>query len=744
MTGKPWLDWALLAVSLFNALILLWLGLTVFLNAERRSWGIWLSTVGLLLGAVFFISHTAVLGSGLRLVLPDLDIWWRLGWIQAFVQPFLWYLAVLWYSGYWDRPPDRLPQGSGVRRRQRYGLVLLSLGGLALAGWLVLSNLSPSLGDLAESPAGIPAAALAFTLYTTLCMGLSIDALRHPHGSARLMGELARQRARRWLIATSLVLLGVGLLVGWALVWIATSSADSAATSAGQAVFSPSWLVTLGWFDLLIAGLIAVSILLLGQAVVAYEVFTGQTLPRRGLAQSWRRAVILVAAFSMLASAGLALGLRPVYSLLLSVMMMVAFLALLGWQAFAERQRLIANLRPFAASQGIIDSLMQADALPAPGAEMEAPFQALCANLLETRRAGLFPYGALALLAGPPVFYPPTSPFSPPELGQIAARLGSASPVGLELPPGEANGLVFAVPLMHAAELSGVILLGEKQSGSPYTQEEIEIAQATGERLIDARASAEMARRLIALQRQHLAAGQVADRRARRALHDEILPLVHAVMLNLAGEEAAHKENSAALDLLQEIHRGLASLLQTMPAALPPALAVEAGGLIGALQRTLSDELEGAFDAVEWQIDPQAEALARSLPPVISEVVYSAAREGIRNAARHGRGGDSQYRLCLRVVLQSSEQGGLRLVLEDNGVGLDSRSAGGIEPAGGAFDDDRTGSGHGLALHSTLMAVIGGSLTLSSPPGQRTCLRLEMPREVFTHLVSPGEQQPDQ
>ena len=256
-----------------------------------------------------------------------------------------------------------------------------------------------------------------------------MDALRHPYSSARLMGEVARLRARRWLIATSLVLLAVSLLVGWALIWIAGSAAASAANSARQDIFSPHWMITVSGFDLLIAGLIAVSMLLLGQAVVAYEVFTGQTLPRRGLAQSWRRAVILAAAFSGLASAGLALELHPVYPLLLSAVMMIAFLALLGWHAFAERQRLIENLRPFAASPGIIDNLLKEGAPQAGGHEAEmdapkaAPFQALCANVLETRRAGLFPYGPLALLAGAPSFYPPASPFSPPDLDQLAARL---------------------------------------------------------------------------------------------------------------------------------------------------------------------------------------------------------------------------------------------------------------------------------------------------------------------------------
>jgi signal transduction histidine kinase len=734
VTGKPWLDWALLAVSLFNTLLLLWLGLTVFLNAERRTWGIWLTCAGLLLGTLLFISHTALLGGSVSLVVPDLDIWWRLGWVAALALPYSWYLAILWYAGFWDRPQGRVHRR--LYHRQRYWLALTTACGLALIGLLLFEEPLPSLRVLASQPldslpaAGTPILPLAYLLYILLCMGLSIDALRHPDASGRLMGELARRRARRWLTATSLVLLGVGVLVSWAMVWIESH--------AWLGFFSKDFLLAVGWFDLLIAGLIALSVLLLGQAVVSYEVFTGRTLPRRGLAQTWRRAVILVTGFSILASAGLALGLRPVYTLLLSTLMLIAFLALLGWRAFAERQRLIETLRPFAASQGIVDSLLKESASSGDDGEMEAPFQVLCASVLETRRAGLFPYGQMAPLAGAPSFYPPNSPFSPPDLDRIAAGLHSPGEIGLELQPGEPDGMVFAVPLWRQVGLSGVILLGEKQSGSSYTQEEIEIAQATGERLIDARASAEMARRLIALQRQHLVAGQVADRRTRRLLHDEVLPLVHAVMLNLAGGEAAQSQNGVAVDLLQEIHRQLANLLRAMPAATAPG--VEGYGLIGALQRTVNDELEGAFDEVEWQIDPGAEALTRSLPPVIVEVVYAAAREGIRNAARHGRGEDSQYRLCLKIALQSSEQGGLRLRLEDNGVGLEDRYAASAARLGGAFEVDginSAGSGQGLALHSTLMAVIGGSLALRSQPGQRTCLTLELPQEALSSAASP-------
>ena len=66
MTGAFYLDWAVVAVSLANATLLTWLGLTVLLNAERRTWGIWLAGCGLLMGGAFFFSHSAILGHGLE------------------------------------------------------------------------------------------------------------------------------------------------------------------------------------------------------------------------------------------------------------------------------------------------------------------------------------------------------------------------------------------------------------------------------------------------------------------------------------------------------------------------------------------------------------------------------------------------------------------------------------------------------------------------------------------------------
>src|SRR5436190_23900016 len=90
MSGIFLLDWAAQAVSLFNASLLLWLGLTIALNAERPqtgqvgkraagAWGSALMAASLLVGSLFFVSHSALLTYDLNTVSQGLNFWWHLG-----------------------------------------------------------------------------------------------------------------------------------------------------------------------------------------------------------------------------------------------------------------------------------------------------------------------------------------------------------------------------------------------------------------------------------------------------------------------------------------------------------------------------------------------------------------------------------------------------------------------------------------------------------------------------------------
>jgi signal transduction histidine kinase len=695
MTGEFLLDWTILALSLFNTILLLWLGVTVLLNADRRSWGIALAGSGLLVAGTFFLVHSAIIGLGLSNLSEEMDWWWHLGWLPIILSAFAWYGVILWYAGFWENE-------SSLRRRQRIWLPLAALLALALVVLLYPGKLLPtysqvmSLNFSDRSNVGGPLLlVLIYSLYNVMCIGLALDALLRPGPSARVMGHLARRRARPWLVGASILLLGVSLLVALLVAELVMTTGSST---------SPILLIA--WFDLLIAALIAVTVIMIGKAVVAYEIFTRKILPRRGLFRQWRSAVILAAGYSTVLAWSLTVPLRPIYALLLATLMLTIFFALFGARSFVEREHYVNQLRPLLNSRGIYDQLFTPATPIEP--DVRAPFHALCESVLDARVVYLHALGPMSALVGQPLAYPddaapPTSPF---------AEITPHSPQTLCLPldPERYAGAIWAVPLWSERGLIGVLLLGEKRDDSLYTQEEIEIARATGERLLDTRASVELARRLIALQRQRMAESQVLDRRTRRVLHDDILPRVHAAMLNLSSGAG-----SDPIAILAEIHRELADLLRDMPSAGAPQ--VERLGLIGAVRGLLDDELRDAFDQVTWEIEPEAEQHAHTLPSLPAQVLFYATREAIRNAARYGRQGDASR--ALHLCIGFGWRRGLVTCVEDDGVGLTNASHG------------EGNSGLGLALHSTLMAVVGGSLTVESVPGARTRVTLSLPEGIW-------------
>jgi signal transduction histidine kinase len=703
MTGYFFLDWLILAVSLFNTILLLWLGLTILLSAERRTWGLWLTGGSLLLGAGFFISHSAILGRS-PFIGAGMDFWWHVGWAPVIALPFAWYAVTLWYAGFWDDARTALHQ------RHRPLLLATALFTTSLVGLLLFANPLPTFTRVAEidlstplSVGGVPLLIIAYPIYILLCISLSLEALLRPGPTARVMGDLARRRARPWLVATALTLLAVSLLVAWVMLWITLNVRQRTLMN-----LLTDKAFTVGWFDLVIATLIASATLMIGRAVVSYEVFTGKTLPRGGFRRYWRSAVILAAGYSVVVGWSLTLQLRPIYSLLLTALLMTVFYALFSWRSYAERDRYMRQLRPFVASQGLYDRLLTRSTSEV---DVGTPFRALCREVLGTRLAYLAPLGPSAPLVDPALAFPEDASAALPSLTGLAAQFDSPQTMCIPLDPIRYNGALWAVPLWSERGLIGALLLGGKVDGGLYTQEEIEIARATGERLIDTQASAEMARRLMTLQRQRLAESQVLDRRARRVLHDDVLPQLHAALLQVS-REPIHAD---AIPLLAEVHRQISDLLREMPPVTTPEVARL--GLIGALRRMVDDELRQAFDAVTWEVEPEAERKAQGLPPVTAEVLFYAAREAIRNAARYGRDSKANESRPLHLRVAAQWQDGLKISIEDDGVGL------------GAADQSKEG-GHGLVLHSTMLAVVGGFLALESRPDAFTRVSLILPAGV--------------
>jgi len=223
------------------------------------------------------------------------------------------------------------------------------------------------------------------------------------------------------------------------------------------------------------------------------------------------------------------------------------------------------------------------------------------------------------------------------------------------------------------------------------------------------------------LQRQRVAETQLLDQRARRVLHDDVLPQLHAAMLVIAtlnevkGKQSPNRDLEIAssrnpllamtIESLTTAHRQISNLLRDLPTTSAPQVARL--GLIGALQRAVDEEWRQSFDRVTWDVAPDAERAARALPSLTAETIFYAARETIRNAARHGRGEDATRALNLRIAVNAqtskvSKTSDVSIVIEDDGVGLRATNL---------AEQER---GQGLALHSAMLAVVGGTLAVEA------------------------------
>ncbi len=690
MSDTALLAWGLLTLSLLNLILLTWLGLTVLLNTDRRDGAAWIIAVALLGGAIFFLCHAVVVSRGAAGINPALFGQWPLAWAGGFLLPCAWYVVALWYAGFWKHP------GAMPRYRLHRAFLVLTCAVLIFTGLLIvatgMSLIRPyELPYLLGGPAvaGVPVVVLPYTVMIVLCVGMTLAALAEPAPSSRLMGDLARRRARPWLTAATFALFVVGLLVGGALLAFSPKLARMFSDR-----LTPELVLSMGRIDLLVLLAILAAIVLLGEGIISYELFTGRTLPRRGLRRTWHVILLLALGYSACIALALQSHVPPIYAALAATVGVTALSALSNWREHREREHTTAELRAFVAGPRLLDALL-ATPTSAP-----APFRTLCDDVLHARSAMLLPLGTCATLVTPQA-HPADLPL--PSTECVAELTAGVTPQTLCLPldPAAWSGAAWGVPLWGTAGLIGLLLLGEKHDGGLFSAEEVEIARAGSERLLDALAGAQMAQRLLQVQRARIAESRVVDGRTRRAIHDEVLPQLHAALLALsAGGDAAEVAGQ-----LSQAHRQLSDVLRAMPGV---AGDLARHGLFAAVRNVAEGEFREAFDTIRWTVPAEVEETARVLSPLTAEVLFGAAREALRNAARYGRGDNAHRPLGLAVT--ATLDNGLCLVIADDGVGV-------------AAGQSSASAGQGMLLHGTMLAIVGGAWhTDSSPAGTRITL----------------------
>jgi signal transduction histidine kinase len=169
-------------------------------------------------------------------------------------------------------------------------------------------------------------------------------------------------------------------------------------------------------------------------------------------------------------------------------------------------------------------------------------------------------------------------------------------------------------------------------------------------------------------------------------------------------------DTDGAIQEMAGIHHQLTTVMRELPSIQEPELARR--GLIEALQETIDNEFRPFFNSLSWQVDEKVLKNTNSIPPYAVDVIYHATREAVRNAAQHGRHSESDHPINLHIGI--GWVNGLVIRIQDDGIGFDPTIKNGEK------------SGQGLALHSTLMAVVGGSLAIDSMAG-KTQVILKLP-----------------
>ncbi|HEY3376644.1 MAG TPA: hypothetical protein VGL77_04035 [Armatimonadota bacterium] len=680
----------LLALFLADVALLGWLAVTVALHGERRSLMGWLIKSTMFFCIVLLVCDMQTIRSfstdhpsylaPIQAIFPGLII------------PYVWYLATLQYGA-----PEQ-------KRKWRSASFWLSA---VVAGVLVVLllganvprfvHLQPYALQWAIGPFSRAVLAI-WPLFLVLCVGLSLQVLYGITAipGSKVLGSMDDIRQVRRMLQ----LISQGILLSSLLLWAIFAWDPLTQGDGGKALLLGFAAITSG------------CVLLLGYLVIHFEIFSGHSLPRRDFRQYWRRAIALAVPLCTLMAMSVVVKTHKIQVLLLLVLSASTYFAVITSRSYAARQREFSSLRPFFRSRHLFDSLMRSSSHTGQLQEECADiFQHLCTDLLHTEVGYLIATGAFSPFVTAPLTQPRDA--TPDNIADVLPDcLPSGTPQCIPLPPHRPDHAKWAVPLWNEEQLIGVLLLGENRQNDIYTREEITLAAASSALLLDQLAGTRKARQLIDALRQKIADQQVMDLRPRRVLHDDIAN--HLILL-LRQVNSAQTDNPAFKTLVQEqlqaILGEVGDLLAAMPKGLPSEIA--SLGLVAALRLMLDDYYADEFDEVVWQVGDDAEAAARALPPVVAEVAYHAAHEAIRNAAKYARGANLRHALRLTIALQW--RNGLEVIIEDNGVGLRS------------YGEPSTGTRQGMAMHSAMMALYGGTLIPDSLPDQFTRISLFLP-----------------
>ncbi|MGA2725160.1 MAG: sensor histidine kinase [Bryobacteraceae bacterium] len=239
----------------------------------------------------------------------------------------------------------------------------------------------------------------------------------------------------------------------------------------------------------------------------------------------------------------------------------------------------------------------------------------------------------------------------------------------------------------------------------PWLPRELALLVAAGERCHEALERARMEREIRRLEAEARRAEEEERRRIGRELHDEAgqSMLLLRLQLEMIERDAPAPLRPRLAETRAIAERAVAEL-RRLVAALSPAV-LERLGLKSALRQLAARFRKTHPAGLRLRISPSCE----HLPMPTQEVIYRVAQECLQNIAKHSRA--TQVNISLGRADKS-----IRLSVADNGAGYCAETA------------RNQPMSFGLAGMRERAALLGGTLTIRTAPGEGVRITLQLPR----------------
>ncbi|WP_367897984.1 ATP-binding protein [Leptospira sp. WS58.C1] len=654
------------SVFIFLSTNLFWLGSTTGTNLEKKNAAAYFSIFTLIVSSLLF-SFSAILGqNGFSVVSSYPILYFFPGLVLLILIPFGWFVVIVWFFGF-------------LRKKGIFLFVfyILSICQLVAISILLIYNPAKTWNiSLFEYWKFVPVSfKSAYLIYIFTCVLLSLLCLFLFKISDNSLSELGRQKAVPFLKMIGFSLLGVVLLVSVLFLGEEFGLIENPILKAEK---EPEYFYG---FVLCTQALICISILVLGWALTSYEILTGRILPKISLKQEWKNSVYTAFTLSVLYFLLAKLG-------YLNAEIFIVF----SYSFFLSRFFTIQKNKRISSNQNkVLNRILSSGSV-------KRSFGYLCKDVLETTKAALVFEGKIPYISDTYIHYPENIP---PETFEFS-KLDPApeNPNIQYLDKDRFLGFVIRVKIESVLSGEAYLILGPKENGGLFAEEEIEIARITGTWLVQTLFLEETGNILEELQRKKIQEQRLSDQKTRQILHDEILPEIHSLILEISSDRSG-SFNSEHANALTGLHKRISSLLREMS---DTGLEISRIGLIPMLQKLQDSDAKDAN--LIWKIDPNINSITENYPPEVQEVLYYAFRESIRNAVKYS--GEARSEITILICYEN----GLSIQIK-NEIGKDLISL--------------RSSGQGLKIHSALLRIFHGSLTLEFPNSKEAMIRIFLP-----------------